>query len=116
MTCGYGEPADYFSIFRNWMLDDQSLHRWYRNSVVTLVDDHDQVRKGAAKSRLCGDGRFRNLSFNVVATQLTTMGITCIYYGTEQGFDSGGRVRTSDVGLRERRCGRRVGGRSIVTR
>ena len=23
MTCGYGEPVDYFSLFRNWMLDDQ---------------------------------------------------------------------------------------------
>ena len=23
-------------------------HRWYRNQVVTLVDDHDQVRKGGA--------------------------------------------------------------------
>ncbi len=111
MTCGYGEPADYFSIFRNWMLDDQSLHRWYRNSVVTLVDDHDQVRKGAAKSRLCGDTRFRDLAFNVVATQLTTMGIPCIYYGTEQGFDNGGRPSGSDLVLRESMFGGRFGGK-----
>jgi glycosidase len=111
MTCGYGEPADYFSIFRNWMLDDQSLHRWYRNSVVTLVDDHDQVRKGAAKSRFCGDSRFRDLAFNVVATQLTTMGIPCIYYGTEQGFDSGGRPHGSDLVLRESMFGGRFGGK-----
>jgi hypothetical protein len=111
MTCGYGEPADYFSIFRNWMLDDQSLYRWYRNSVVTLVDDHDQVRKGAAKSRLCGDSRFRDLAFNVVATQLTTMGIPCIYYGTEQGFDSGGRPSGFDLVLRENMFGGRFGGK-----
>ena len=49
MVTGYGDPADYFSIFRNWMLDDPAGHRWYRDQVVTLVDDHDQVRKGAAK-------------------------------------------------------------------
>jgi glycosidase len=111
MTCGYGEPADYFSIFRNWVLDDQSLHRWYRNSVVTLVDDHDQVRKGTSKWRLCGDSRFRDLAFNVVATQLTTMGIPCIYYGTEQSFDSGGRPSGSDLVLRESMFGGRFGGK-----
>ena len=116
MTCGYGEPADYFSIFRNWMLDDQSLHRWYRNSVVTLVDDHDQVRKGAAKLRLGGDSRFRDLVFNVVATQLTTMGIPCIYYGTEQGFDSGGRPSSSDLVLRESMFGGHFGGKCTQNR
>ncbi|HKB35241.1 MAG TPA: alpha-amylase family glycosyl hydrolase, partial [Gemmataceae bacterium] len=46
MVCGLGNPADYFSLFRNWVLDDPSLHRWYRSKVVTLVDDHDQIRKG----------------------------------------------------------------------
>jgi glycosidase len=116
MTCGYGEPADYFSIFRNWMLDDQSLYRWYRNSVVTLVDDHDQVRKGAAKLRLGGDSRFRDLAFNVVATQLTTMGIPCIYYGTEQGFDSGGRPSSSDLVLRESMFGGHFGGKCTQNR
>ena len=116
MTCGYGEPADYFSIFRNWVLDDNSLHRWYRNSVVTLVDDHDQVRKGTSKSRLCGDSRFRDLAFNVVATQLTTMGIPCIYYGTEQGFDSGGRPSGSDLVLRESMFGGRFGGKCTQDR
>ena len=116
MTCGYGEPADYFSIFRNWVLDDRSLHRWYRNSVVTLVDDHDQVRKGAAKLRFCGDSRFRNLAFNVVATQLTTMGIPCIYYGTEQGFDSGGRPSGSDLVLRESMFSGRFGGKCTQDR
>src|SRR4029077_12282113 len=89
MVTGHTDPADYFSLFRNWVLDEPG-HRWYRNQVVTLVDDHDQVRKGSAKARLCGDGRFRDLAFNVIVVQLTTMGIPCIYYGSEQGFDSGG--------------------------
>jgi glycosidase len=46
-----------------------------------------------------GDVRVRNLAFNVVAVQLTTMGIPCLYYGTEQGFDSGGRASGSDAGV-----------------
>ena len=110
MVTGYGDPADYFSLFRNWELEEQAGHRWYRNQVVTLVDDHDQVRKGSAKCRFCGDGRVRDLAFNVMAVQLTTMGIPCIYYGSEQGFDSGGRPNGSDIVLRENMFGGRFGG------
>jgi glycosidase len=110
MVTGYADPADYFSLFRNWVLDAADGHRWYRNQVVTLVDDHDQVRKGGAKWRFQGDSRFRDLAFNVMAVKLTTMGIPCIYYGSEQGFDSGGRPSASDVVLRENMFGGRFGG------
>ena len=110
MVTGYADPADYFSLFRNWVLEEPAGHRWYRNQVVTLVDDHDQVRKGTAKWRFCGDGRFRDLAFNVLAVQLTTMGIPCVYYGSEQGFDSGGRPGGSDLVLRENMFGGRFGG------
>jgi glycosidase len=110
MVTGQGDPADYFSLFRNWTLGEPAGHRWYRNQVVTLVDDHDQVRKGGGKYRFCGDGRFRDLAFNVMAVQLTTMGIPCIYYGSEQGFDSGGRPHGSDLILRESMFGGRFGG------
>jgi len=110
MVTGYGEPADYFSLFRNWVLDAPEGHRWYRNQVVTLVDDHDQVRKGGVKWRFCGNDRFRDLAFNVMAVQLTTMGIPCLYYGSEQGFDSGGRPSGMDLVLRETMFGGRFGG------
>jgi glycosidase len=110
MVTGHGDPADYFSLFRNWVLEAPAGHRWYRNQVVTLVDDHDQVRKGGAKQRFCGDARFRDLAFNVIAAQLTTMGIPCIYYGSEQRFDSGGRPNGSDLILRESMFGGRFGG------
>jgi glycosidase len=110
MVTGYEDPADYFSLFRNWLLDGPAGHRWFRNQVVTLVDDHDQVRKGQGKWRFAGDGRFRDLAFNVMAVQLTTMGIPCIYYGSEQGFDSGGRPNGSDLVLRENMFGGRFGG------
>jgi len=111
MVCGLGNPEDYFSIFQNWILDDTGQHRWYRNKVVTLVDDHDQVRKGGSKMRFCGDPQYCDLAFNVVATQLTTMGIPCIYYGTEQEFDSGGRPSGSDLVLRESMFGGNFGGK-----
>ena len=110
MVTGHGDPADYFSVFRNWVLEEPAGHRWYRNQVVTLVDDHDEVRKGDGKQRFCGDPRFRDLAFNVIAAQLTTMGIPCIYYGSEQGFDSGGRPSASDLVLRESMFGGRFGG------
>ena len=58
MVCGLGNPEDYFSVFQNWILDDMRQHRWYRNKVVTLVDDHDQVRKGGSKMRFCGDPQY----------------------------------------------------------
>jgi glycosidase len=106
---GQGEPAEYFSVFRNWILEERAEHRWYRNQVVTLVDDHDQVRKGGAKWRFCGEHQCRDLAFNVMAVQLTSMGIPCLYYGSEQGFDSGGRPNGSDVVLRETMFGGRFG-------
>jgi glycosidase len=108
MVTGQADPAEYFSVFRNWILDRPG-HRWYRDQVVTLLDDHDQVRKGTAKFRFCGDRHFSDLAFNVIATQLTTMGIPCIYYGSEQGFDSGERPSGSDIVLRENMFGGRFG-------
>jgi glycosidase len=119
MVTGQEAPVDYFSLFRNWVLDTPPpragdwqpvSHAWYRNQVVTLVDDHDQIRKGGGKWRFCGDSRFRDLAFNVLAVQLTTLGIPCIYYGSEQGFDSGGRPNGTDLVLRENMFGGRFGG------
>jgi hypothetical protein len=62
---------------------------------VTTFDDHDQVRKGNNKSRFAHDegpgqhdsGRG---SLGALALLVTTMGIPCIYYGTEQRFDGHG--------------------------
>ena len=86
MVCGVGNPGEYFSVFQNWILDDSAQHRWYRNKVVTLVDDHDQVRKGARKMRFCGTREYCDLAFNVVATQLTTMGIPAFITGLSRSL------------------------------
>ena len=91
MVKGYRDPLDYFDLFRNSLLVQKESHTWFRDKVVTLYDDHDQVRKGENKARFCaGDESWRKLDLNVLATNVTTLGIPCIYYGSEQGFDGNG--------------------------
>jgi glycosidase len=58
--------------------------------VVTILDDHDQVRKGENKARFCAGDDGSKLVLSVLALQTATLGIPCIYYGTEQGFDGQG--------------------------
>jgi glycosidase len=89
---GWRDPADYFRLFRNSALVRKSSHVWFGKHVVTLFDDHDQVRKGPAKARFCGDKINRGYTHlkAVLGLNLTSMGIPCIYYGTEQGFDGAG--------------------------
>jgi glycosidase len=88
---GYRNPDDYFSLFRNSELVHKESHIWFRNKVVTLFDDHDQVRKGNHKARFCaGSPDWRKLLINALALNTTSLGIPCIYYGAEQGFDGEG--------------------------
>ena len=49
---GYRNAQEYFDLFRNSMLVQKESHIWFRNKVVTLFDDHDQVRKGGHKALL----------------------------------------------------------------
>jgi glycosidase len=91
---GFRNPADYFGLFRNSELVQKDSHVWFRNKVVTTFDDHDQVRKGSNKSRFAHDEgpgqRNAERSLAVLALLATTMGIPCVYYGTEQRFDGHG--------------------------
>jgi glycosidase len=92
---GFREPSAYFDLFRNSLQVRKDSHAWFRNKVVTTFDDHDQVRKNGSKSRFahaeapnqlgCERGSLTALGFLA-----TTMGIPCIYYGTEQQFDGHG--------------------------
>jgi hypothetical protein len=52
---GARNPEDYFSLFRNSLLVQKESHIWFRNKVVTMFDDHDQVRKGSRRARCCAD-------------------------------------------------------------
>ena len=92
---GFRNPEDYFSLFRNSILVQKNSHVWFRDHVVTTFDDHDQVRKGNNKARFShdeGPGQQDNhqLILNALALNVTTMGIPCIYYGSEQCFDGHG--------------------------
>lgn len=105
---GWREPADYFGLFRNSALERKSSHVWFGKHVVTLFDDHDQVRKGNNKGRFCGDKvneGYKHLKA-VLGLNLTSMGIPCLYYGTEQGFDGAG---DNDRFLRECMFGGKFG-------
>lgn len=102
---GYGRPADYFGIFHDVNEPDDSEPKWHLDNVVTMIDDHDQVWK-SWKARFCagvpengGETSPRNdLILAALAVNATTLGIPCIYYGTEQAFDGEGG---SDQYLRE---------------
>jgi glycosidase len=93
---GQRNPQEYFNLFRNSELVHKESHIWFRNKVVTLFDDHDQVRKGGFKARFCAGAtkasqeKNRKLLLNVLGLNVTTLGIPCIYYGSEQGFDGQG--------------------------
>ncbi len=84
---GYRNPADYFNLFRNSILVGKESHTWFRNKVVTLFDDHDQVRKGNWKGRFCAKDEGWKVLLNVLAVNALTLGIPCVYYGSEQYFD-----------------------------
>jgi glycosidase len=95
---GQRNPADYFSLFRNSLLVNKESHVWFRNKVITMFDDHDQVRKSQNKARFCADPGAAGLIFNALALNVMTLGIPCVYYGSEQCFDGHGG---SDHYLRE---------------
>jgi glycosidase len=111
MVKGFAEPNEYFALFRNSELDDHGDFAWFGQHVVVMFDDHDQISKGNQKRRFCGTPEYRKLLFNALAVNLTTAGIPCIYYGTEQAFDSGERPSPSDQVLRENMFGGRFGGK-----
>ena len=106
---GYRNPKDYFSLFRNSELVDKESHIWFRNKVVTMFDDHDQVRKGQNKGRFCADDNASKVVLNALALNATTLGIPCVYYGTEQCFDGGGTGDGADRYLREAMFGGEFG-------
>ena len=65
------------------------------------------MRKGGYKARFVpGDPAWSSLLLNVLALNATTLGIPCIYYGSEQGFDGEG---DSDRYIREAMFGGEFG-------
>jgi glycosidase len=94
-------PDAYFNLFRNSIRVGKKSHTWFRNKVVVMIDDHDKVTQGSHKSRFCAFDQGAQLITNAIAANLTTLGIPCIYYGSEQSFDGQGDGDFSDRYIRE---------------
>ncbi|MBU2664985.1 hypothetical protein KOI35_15890 [Actinoplanes bogorensis] len=103
---GVRDPAGYFGLFRNSFEVGKDSHTWFRDRVVTSYDDHDQVRKGSAKARFAYGESFDRLALAALALNATTLGIPCVYYGSEQAFDGHG---DNDRYLREAMFGGEFG-------
>jgi glycosidase len=100
---GYANPAEYFDLFRNATFLKKGTNAWMSNKLVTMIDDHDQVWRGNnQKGRFCSDENGDKLVLAALALNLTSLGIPCIYYGTEQSFDGRGG---SDRYIRENMFG-----------
>ena len=106
---GFRNPTDYFNLFRNSELIGQGSHTWFRNKVVTFFNDHDQVSKGQNKARFCADTAKAKGVLSALALNVMTLGIPCIYYGTEQSFDGHGSGDGADKFIREAMFGGEFG-------
>ncbi len=102
------DPTDYFDLFRNSLLVGKDSHVWFRDKIVTSVDDHDHVDQGDQKHRFCAGG-LEKLALPVLALNATTLGIPCIYYGTEQCLDGEGGGDSADRYIREAMFGGEFG-------
>ncbi|KAI9867404.1 MAG: hypothetical protein M1813_008962 [Trichoglossum hirsutum] len=98
MIKGFRDPQTYFGLFRNSLQVQRDSHTWFRNKVVTMIDDHDQIGKERNKARFCYEDQGAAYIVGAVGLNLFTLGIPCIYYGTEQDFDGNGG---SDQYIRE---------------
>jgi glycosidase len=80
---GLAPAATYFDMVAAW--DDQlGSHRDAGLHHVVVLDDHDHVF--GPKVRFSADASSRIQVVAGIAIQLFSLGIPCIYYGTEQSF------------------------------
>jgi glycosidase len=80
---GLTAPGAYFDFVRSWRKDLGS-HRNAGRRHVTVLEDHDYVL--GPKLRFSTDAASDHQIVAAVALQLFSLGIPCIYYGTEQAF------------------------------
>jgi glycosidase len=92
---GFSNPAVLrarYEAFRREYADHGEAGRYF----VTFIDNHDQI--GRPRQRFMHGNPHPRQAVLAVAYLLTSQGVPCIYYGTEQGFDGGG---ADDSHLRE---------------
>jgi glycosidase len=80
---GLAAPSAYFSFVRTWN-DDLGSHRNAGRRHVSVLDDHDHV--SGDKVRFSSDAASDHQVVAGVALQLFSLGIPCVYYGTEQAL------------------------------
>jgi glycosidase len=80
---GLAAPRAYFDFVLSWN-DDLGSHRNAGRRHVSILDDHDHV--SGDKVRFSSDGASDHQVVAGVAIQLFSLGIPCVYYGTEQAF------------------------------
>jgi glycosidase len=83
---GLGDPRLFFSQFGGQ--DALGSHREIGRYHVSMIDDHDLIEREPKARFSAGNGapaRYAQAA-HAVGMQLTTLGIPCIYYGTEQAF------------------------------
>jgi glycosidase len=86
MVKGLTDARGFFDLFRGH--DSLGSHRETGRYHVSILDDHDMVGRGKHRFGALSTIQNRNQQVaHAVGTQLTTLGIPCIYYGTEQAFD-----------------------------
>ena len=85
---GLRPAEDLFGLYRDPGHDVLGSHREVGRYHVSILDDHDMV--GRAKARFAAGNtipaRYEQTA-HAAGTQLTALGIPCVYYGTEQAFD-----------------------------
>ena len=80
----------------------------YGGHTVSVVDDHDQVCRGS-KARFASDETGARLALAASALNVLTLGIPCVYYGSEQGFDGHGEGDDAERYIRESMFGGEFG-------
>jgi glycosidase len=100
---GTGSPMDFFNRYGT----DNDMKRYVQTGRihVSILDDHDMSCR-SHKERFAAHNNTPHhywQSAHAVGIQLTTPGIPCIYYGTEQAFD--GNEGSHDYSIEPQRFG-----------
>ena len=81
---GPRQLVERYERFKTQYADHGEASRYF----VTFVDNHDQIGRG--HKRFMHQDPFPQQAVLAIGYLLTSQGIPCLYYGTEQGFDGGG--------------------------
>jgi len=83
ISLGENPSADYFDLYRT-QTHGMGSHRVVGKHHVSVLDDHDHV--SGRKTRMASEVEDPNQVVAATALQLFSLGIPCIYYGTEQAL------------------------------